>query len=69
MFKLSSICAFLGDYDFNRSRVSLPASKAPHYSDSSGFSLALTSSSTVADALQIKRDPRFSQDTLRSWSA
>ena len=39
------------------------------YSDSSGFSLALTSSSTVAGALQIKRDPRFSQDTLRNWSA
>ena len=28
------------------------------YSDSSGFSLALTSSTTVAGALQIKRDPR-----------
>ena len=39
------------------------------YSDSSGFSLALTSSSTVAGALQIKRDSRFSQDTLRNWSA
>jgi hypothetical protein len=40
-----------------------------HHSDSSGFSLALTSSSTVAGALQIKRDPRFSQDKLRNWSA
>ena len=39
---------------------------SPHYSDSNGFSLALTSSSTVAGALQIKRDPRFSQDTLRN---
>ena len=40
-----------------------------YYSDSSGFSLALTSSNTVAGAVQIKRDPRFSQDTLRNWSA
>jgi hypothetical protein len=43
-----------------------PLSGSPHYSDSKGFSLALTSSSTVAGALQIKRDPRFSQDTLRN---
>jgi hypothetical protein len=43
-----------------------PLSGSPHYSDSNGFSLALTSSSTVAGALQIKRDPRFSQDTLRN---
>jgi hypothetical protein len=40
-----------------------------YYSDSSGFSLALTSSTTVAGALQIKRDPRLSHDTLRNWSA
>ena len=40
-----------------------------YYSDSSGFSLALTSSSTVTGAPQIKRDPRFSQDTLRNWLA
>ena len=35
-------------------------------SDSSGLSLALTSSSTLAGALQIKRDPRVSQDKLRN---
>jgi hypothetical protein len=39
---------------------------SPHYSDSNGFSFALTSSSTVAEALQIKRDLRFSQDKLRN---
>jgi hypothetical protein len=43
-----------------------PLSGLPHYSDSNGFSLALTSSSTAAGALQIKRDPRFSQDKLRN---
>jgi hypothetical protein len=41
-------------------------SGSTHYSDSNGFSLALTSSSTLPGALQIKRDPRFSQDKLRN---
>jgi hypothetical protein len=35
---------------------------ALHYSDSNGFSLALTSSRTVAGALQIKRDPYLIQE-------
>jgi hypothetical protein len=52
---------------FNVGRTGLaPLSGSPHYSDSNGFSLALTSSTTAAGALQIKRDPRFSQDTLRN---
>ena len=40
--------------------------RATHQSESNGLSLARTSSSTVAEALQMKRDPRCSHEALRN---
>lgn len=46
----------------------VPLRQSYNQSDNNGLSRARTSSSTLAGALHMKRDPRCSHEALRNWS-